>query len=109
MRIINGRLLLFSYIFLLLPSLFSTNASALNEEGKLIEKVVINGNKLISDASVHKYLKLDYSSKYNQERLDETLKRLHKKQLFSDIHFSLEGNLLKIELIEKPRYSRGHH
>ena len=78
------------------------NALSSAKEGERIRKVVVEGNKLISDASIRKYLSIDPELLYDDIKLDSLLKRLYKKHLFTDIQISLDDGVLNIKVDENP-------
>ena len=89
-------------LFIICIAIFSPCSFASDENGQMIQKIEINGNKLVSDASVRKYLDIDFSEKYDKDKLDKILKKLHRKQLFSDINLSINRGTLNVQLTENP-------
>ena len=77
---------------------FSTTSA----NAEIIKKIEINGNKRISDESIVIFSDLKTNEDISKQNLDAALKNLYKTNFFSNISFSLENQILKINVEENP-------
>jgi len=82
-------------IFIIFFSITYVNA-------EIIKKIEINGNKRISDESIVIFSDLKTNKDISKLNLDTALKNLYKTNFFSNISFSLENQILKINVEENP-------
>ena len=77
---------------------FSTTSA----NAEIIKKIEINGNKRISDESIVIFSDLKTNEDISKPNLDAALKNLYKTNFFSNISFSFENQILKINVEENP-------
>ncbi len=77
---------------------FSTTSA----NAEIIKKIEINGNKRISDESIVIFSDLKTNEDISKSNLDAALKNLYKTNFFSNISFSFENQILKINVEENP-------
>ena len=82
-------------IFIIFFSIAYVNA-------EIIKKIEINGNKRISDESIVIFSDLKTNEDISKLNLDTALKNLYKTNFFSNISFSFENQILKINVEENP-------
>jgi len=85
-------LIYLTFNFFIFNSLFAQN----------IEDIEIQGNQRISNETVIVLGNIDVNSSFNDNKLDEILKKLYSSNFFSDIKLSIEDMTLKIFLVENP-------
>ncbi len=83
--------------FILLIILFSLPLRAEN-----INKIIINGNKRISDETVKIYGEIKDSSQYSQKSANKILKNLYETGFFENVEIIFENNSLLVNLKEFP-------
>ena len=86
-------------ILLAVPSLAAT-------AGKLVEKIEISGIMRIEPETVLTYLMIRKGDNVSDEQLDRGLKSLFSTGLFADVRLSMDGGVLKVDLVENPIVNR---
>ncbi|MEO9971177.1 MAG: outer membrane protein assembly factor BamA [Hyphomonadaceae bacterium] len=84
-------------------------ASAQTQEdplGGVISNVIVEGNQRIEDVTVQSYLLLGPGSRFDEERLDLSLKTLFATGLFADVAISRRGSALVVTVVENPIINR---
>ncbi len=76
--------------------------SNLSLKAELIEKIVINGNKRISDQTVILYGKIKINEDLNEQRVNEIISNLNSTNFFEDIDAEVKNNTLTLNLKEYP-------
>ena len=69
---------------------------------EIIKNIDISGNKRISDETIKVLGDISLNDNFDNEKFNQTLKRLYDSNFFSDIKISVEDNVLKIILVENP-------
>ena len=89
--------------FFLFLSIFLSFASVARAEGdRLVSEIEINGIMRIEPETVLTYLMIRQGDKVSDEQMDRGLKSLFSTGLFSDVRLSIDGNVLKVDLVENP-------
>lgn len=90
------------YLAIFIISLCLSAASAQAQDGGIINKIIINGNQRIEDATIRSYLEINEGESYEQKRVNDSFKNLFSTGLFSDLNITREGNNLVINIVENP-------
>ena len=69
---------------------------------EIIKDVDISGNKRISKETILVLGKIKKGENFNNDKLNNSLKKLYDTNFFSDVDVNLENNLLKIRVVENP-------
>ena len=69
---------------------------------EIISKIIIEGNKRVSDETIKIYGNIDLNKDYSDLDLDRVLKDLYETEFFEDVNLELKNNTLKINLKEYP-------
>lgn len=67
-----------------------------------IKKILIDGNKRITDDTIIIFSGVDVGSQVNSDNLNDVTKKLYETNFFSDIELNLSKGILKIKVIENP-------
>ena len=86
--------ILFNIIFFIL---FSTSLGA-----EIIKDIKVNGNKRISQETIIVLGQINTTDDFNDNKLNETLKKLYNSNFFSNIDISISNETLIINVIENP-------
>ena len=73
-----------------------------NSYSEKIEKIDVVGNERISKDTIIIFGDIDKNSDFNDEKLNEVLKKLYNTNFFKDIKISLSNKVLKIAVVENP-------
>lgn len=84
------------FLFLILIS-FSLSLKA-----EVLDKVIINGNKRISDETIILYGKINIKEDINEQKINEIIGNLNSTNFFEDIEVELRNKTLILNLIEYP-------
>ena len=76
------------------------------QSGVVVEKIEILGNKRIPVETITVYATIKIGGRANDESMDDSLKALYDTGLFSDVKVTLNGNVLRIEVVENPVINR---
>jgi len=98
------RLLLKTLIFIkffILLNFISPLSFAQNDELK-INKIIVNGEKRLSESFILNYLPNYPNTRFTNEVLDEFIKNLYKTEFFSNIKLDIQDKVLVINLEEFP-------
>ena len=68
----------------------------------VINKIEIDGNKRISLETIKVLGNIELDKDYNEEKLNEVLKRLYDSNFFKNIDFEIKNNILLISILENP-------
>ena len=90
MKKIILNLLLFIFIF-------SSNAFA-----EILKKIEVSGNKRISEATIKVYGGIKINKDYQNDDINEVIKKLYNTNFFSNISTSFSNGILKIDVKENP-------
>jgi len=88
-------------LIVLFLSFFSNSINA-----EVINNVVINGNKRVSDETIKIYGQINDYKQYSEKNANEILKNLFETGFFEDINLSYENKNLIINLKEYPIISQ---
>ena len=88
--------ILFYFLFLILITL------NLSLKAEIIDKIIINGNKRISDQTVILYGKIKIKEDINEQKVNEIINNLNSTNFFEDINVQLKNNILTLNLKEYP-------
>ena len=90
----------FKFLFLVLLSLSFVSSSALAADE--IRRIEVEGEKRIEENTILSYMTLKAGDEFDNQKLDESLKRLYATGLFADIKFEKEARTLIIKVVENP-------
>ncbi len=85
------------YILLLILITFSLSLKA-----EIIDKIIINGNKRISDQTIILYGEIKIKEDINEQKINEIINNLNSTNFFEDIDVELRNNTLTLNLKEYP-------
>jgi len=83
----------------LLIFVFFFNSISLSQ---VFDKIIINGNKRISDQSIKNTIKFDNKKNYSLEEINNFQKLLFETSLFEDVKITFDSNSIKISVKENP-------
>ena len=86
--------LLFKILFIFILA-FEVNA-------EIINKIVIQGNKRISNSNIMLFGKIKLNDDYDNKKINKTLKNLYETEFFETINISINKNVLNIKVVENP-------
>ncbi|MBR4126141.1 MAG: outer membrane protein assembly factor BamA [Alphaproteobacteria bacterium] len=93
------------FVFTLMTILLSVPSLAA-AAGKFVEKIEISGIMRIEPETVLTYLMIRKGDNVSDEQLDRGLKSLFSTGLFADVRLSMDGDVLKVDLVENPIVNR---
>ena len=74
--------------------------------GVVIQNIVVEGTRRIDPQTIGTYLKVRVGDRFDQGKLDDSLKALFASGLFRDVSFRREGGTLVIRIVENPVINR---
>ncbi len=74
--------------------------------GVVIRNIVVEGTRRIDPQTIGTYLKVRVGDRFDQDKLDDSLKALYASGLFRDVSFRREGGTLVIRVVENPVINR---
>ena len=92
-------MVMFKKICLIILFLF-VSVSSLSAE--IIKKIIIEGNKRISEETIKVYGDININQDYSENDINKVLNSLYSTNFFKKINISLNKNILKIDLEEYP-------
>ncbi|MCY4238068.1 MAG: outer membrane protein assembly factor BamA [Rhodospirillaceae bacterium] len=105
MRILTGLLL---GVVLLAGIMAATSvgpASAQTRDG-FVRNIIVQGTRRIDPQTIAGYLIIKQRDRFDQSKIDESLKALYGTGLFRDVSFRRQGNDLIIRVVENPIVNR---
>ncbi len=82
-------------------------ASAIAQPGKqTVERIVIEGNQRIEPRTVVSYLGIREGDAVNRYDLDQGMRALFASGFFSDVSLRMDGEKLKVKVVENPTVNR---
>jgi len=94
------KILVFIKFFILL-NFISPSSFAQNDELN-INKIIVNGEKRLSESFILNYLPNYPNTRFTNEVLDEFIKNLYKTEFFSEIKLDIQDKILVVNLEEFP-------
>jgi outer membrane protein insertion porin family len=88
------------YALILLCSMWVT--SALGAESFIISDIRVEGLQRISEGTVYNYLPLNRGDQLTPANARSAIRELYRTGFFQDIQFNREGNILVINVLERP-------
>lgn len=70
--------------------------------GQVIQQIIVKGTQRIEDATVLSYMSLQAGDRFDDQRLDLSLKTLFATGLFADVSIKQEGLNLVVTVVENP-------
>jgi outer membrane protein insertion porin family len=67
---------------------------------EIVKKILINGNKRVSDETIKIYGDIKVNENYNEKKLNNILNDLYKTNFFEDVDIKLSNNILTVNLKE---------
>ena len=86
--------LLFKILFIFILT-FEVNS-------EIVNKIVIQGNKRISDSNILLFGKIKLNDDYDNKKINKTLKNLYETEFFETINININKNVLNIKVVENP-------
>jgi len=80
--------------------------SAKDQSLRVVEKIVIQGTLRIEPGTVRSYLLLQEGDKFDQRRIDQSLKSLFATGLFADVRIDYEDNNIIVKVLENSVINR---
>jgi outer membrane protein insertion porin family len=77
--------------------LFSSYAHA-----EIVKKVIINGNKRVTNETIQVYGKIEINKNYSEADLNGVLNNIYSTEFFEDVDLSISENILNITVKEYP-------
>lgn len=74
--------------------------------GVVIRNIVVEGTRRIDPQTIGTYLKVRVGDRFDQAKLDDSLKALYASGLFRDVSFRREGSTLVVRVVENPVINR---
>ena len=91
---------------LVAPATEELNAESVAQTGVVVKKIEITGNKRIPTETIVAYSTVKNGGRANDENMDDSLKSLYNTGLFSDVKITLNGDVLRITVVENPIINR---
>ena len=88
------------FIFYILFLILITFNLSLRAE--VIDKIIINGNKRISDQTIILYGKIKIKEDIDEQKINEIISNLNSTNFFEDIDIELKNKILTLNLKEYP-------
>ncbi len=88
------------FVFCILLLILITFSLSLKAE--IIDKIIINGNKRISDQTIILYGEITIKEDINEQKINEIINNLNSTNFFEDIDVELRNNTLTLNLKEYP-------
>ena len=63
-------------------------------QAEIVKKILINGNKRVSDETIKIYGDMKVNENYSEKKLNDILNNLYKTNFFEDIDIKLSNNIL---------------
>ncbi|MGC6520853.1 MAG: outer membrane protein assembly factor BamA [Candidatus Puniceispirillaceae bacterium] len=83
------------------------HASAQSADSQVeVEEIVISGNRRVAVGTVLSYLPVRVGDRVTRSSLSIALERLFETELFKDIDISLDGQILRVVVVENPIINR---
>ncbi len=86
------------FIFIIFSFIISLSTS----NAEVINKILIDGNKRVSNETIKIYGEIEVGKDYNEADLNKILKNLYSTNFFEDIDLKLNNNILEIKIKEYP-------
>ena len=71
-------------------------------KAEIIDKIVINGNKRISEQTIILYGKIKIKDDLNEQKVNDIINNLNSTNFFEDINIKIKNNVLTIDVKEHP-------
>ena len=84
------------YIFLIVIFFYTSSYS------EIVKKIIIDGNKRISDETIKVYGDISLNKDYNDISINKILKNLYTTNFFENVKVELSGGVLKVLVDEYP-------
>ena len=82
------------FLFLLL--------APINLNAEILKEIEVDGNDRIVKETIIVYGEIEKNKDYNQEDIDNIIKRLYETKFFSKVSINFSNGILKIEVVENP-------
>ena len=96
-------------LFLLLALVFVTPAPSVAQsagEQTQIDEIAVSGNRRVAVGTVLSYLPVRVGDRVTRSSLSIALERLYETELFADIQIDIDGEILRIDVVENPIINR---
>ena len=92
-------------LFLLLALVVVTPAPSVAQSAGVqvqIDEIVVSGNRRVAVGTVLSYLPVRIGDRVTRSSLSIALERLYETELFADIQIDIDGEILRIDVVENP-------
>ena len=72
----------------------------LNLKAEVLDRIIINGNKRVSDETIILYGKIKIKEDINEQKVNEIISNLNSTNFFEDIDIELKNKILTLNLKE---------
>ncbi len=94
----------FHFVFFVL--LFALTPALKAEDSFVVEEIKVNGLQRIAAGTVYNYLPVTVGQRFYLNQIASTMKGLFKTGFFKDINLIREGNVLVINVLERPSIAK---
>jgi outer membrane protein insertion porin family len=83
-----------------------TSGAVSAQQAPIVREITVDGNERIERATVESYLTIRPGEPYSAEAVEESLRNLFATGLFEDVRIVLDGDVLRIAVVENPIINR---
>ncbi|WP_300579380.1 outer membrane protein assembly factor BamA [Phenylobacterium sp.] len=87
-------------------ALTAPTAAVAQVQSQVVQRIVVQGNERIEQATVLSYLPIQPGDQVDAEQLDLALKALYRTDLFADVRISAVSGEIVVEVVENPIINR---
>ena len=91
---------------LLVMLVVATVGAAFAQQQPIVREITVEGNERIERATIESYLTLRPGEAYAAEAVEDSLRNLFATGLFEDVRIVLDGDVLRISVVENPIINR---
>jgi len=95
-------------VLALVVAMVSWTGSALaqNADALVVQRINVEGNQRIEEATVMSYMVLREGQPFTQTQVDQSLKTLYATGLFADVQIQQSGGVVSVKVVENPIINR---
>lgn len=79
---------------------------AQDADGPTVQRIVVEGNQRIEEATVVSYMVIKEGAPYSQSQVDQSLKTLFATGLFADVQIQQANGVVSVKVVENPIINR---
>ncbi|MDP7600410.1 MAG: POTRA domain-containing protein, partial [Rhodospirillales bacterium] len=72
------------------------------QKSNIVEEIVVQGTHRIEQSTVRSYLLLQEGDRFDERRVNQSLKSLFATGLFADVAITREGKAIIVKVVENP-------